>query len=174
VTGTVASPPLLSDTIRVQVLRTTRQRSRPIARNREALLATGLLLVAAILRLARLDQVQYREDDDELWNIVTGMVHSGQVPLTGMHSSLGLPNGPFQALLLAPFAWIGASPPLMTVGVGFLNVLAVALVYGFARDFFGRGVALLALLLVAVSLVSWFAWSAWSLRDVWGSSDGAR
>ncbi len=161
--GIVASPPLRRDALRVQELPTTRLRSQPDRRYLEVLVASGLLLVAAFLRFARLDQVQYREDDDELWNIVTRMVHSGQVPLTGMHSSLGLPNGPFQALLLAPFAWIGASPPLMTVGVGFLNVLAVALVYGFARDFFGRGVALLALLLVAVN-----PWPVVLSRRLWG------
>ena len=68
-----------------------------------------------------------------------------------MHSSIGLPNGPFQALLLVPFGWLGASPPLMTVGVGMLNVLAVALVYGFTRDFFGRRPALVAMLLVAIN-----------------------
>jgi len=50
-----------------------------------------------------------------------------------MHSSIGLPIGPFQALLLAPFGWVDASPAVMTAGGGLLNVLAVALVCGSRR-----------------------------------------
>ncbi|HEV7216221.1 MAG TPA: glycosyltransferase family 39 protein, partial [Chloroflexota bacterium] len=107
--------------------------------------------------------MQYREDDDALWNIVTRMVHTGRIPLAGMHSSIGLPNGPFQALLLAPFGWIDAGPALMTAGVGMLNVLAVALVFGFARDFFGRRVALVAALLIAVN-----PWAVVLSRRLWG------
>jgi hypothetical protein len=44
-----------------------------------------------------------------------------------------------------------------------LNVVAVALVYGFARDFFGRGVALVALALVAVN-----PWAVVLSRRLWG------
>ena len=115
------------------------------------------------MRLAWLGRVQYREDDDELWTIVTRMAHSGQVPLTGMHSSIGLPNGPFQALLLAPFGWVDAAPPLMTAGVALLNVLGLALLYGFAREFFGRRVAALTVLLAAVN-----PWAVVLSRRLWG------
>lgn len=122
-----------------------------------------VLGVAAFLRLACLPMVQYREDDDELWNIVSRIAHTGQIPVAGMHSSIGLPNGPFQALLLVPFGWVDASPALMTAGVGMLNLLAVALVYGFVRDFFGRRVALLAMLLVAIN-----PWAVVLSRRLWG------
>lgn len=133
------------------------------ARAWTAFATVGLLLVAAALRLARLDLVQYREDDDALWTIVTRIARTGSLPVTGMHSSIGLPNGPFQAWLLAPFALVGATPPIMTAGVGLLNVLGVALVYGFARDFFGKRVALVALLLVAVN-----PWAVVLSRRLWG------
>jgi 4-amino-4-deoxy-L-arabinose transferase-like glycosyltransferase len=129
----------------------------------DSILAVLIVFLAAGLRLAQLGNVQYREDDDELWNIVTRLAHTGQVPLTGMHSSIGLSNGPFQALLLAPFGWIGADPALMTAGVSMLNVIAVVLVYGFAREFFGRSVALLAMLLTAVN-----PWAVVLSRRLWG------
>ncbi len=122
-----------------------------------------LLLLASYMRLAHLDLVQYREDDDALWNIVMRMFRTGVVPLTGMHSSIGLPNGPFQVLLLAPFGWVGASPPIMTGAVGLMNVLAVACVYGFTRDFFGCRAALFALLLVAAN-----PWAVVLSRRLWG------
>lgn len=131
--------------------------------NWEAMLAGAVLLLAALLRLARLDSMQYREDDDALWTIVTRMARTGHIPITGMHSSIGLPNGPFQALLLAPFGSVGAGPALMAAGVGMLNVLAVACVYGFTRDFFGRRVALVAILLAAVN-----PWAVVLSRRLWG------
>lgn len=129
----------------------------------ERFAVVGLLLIAAYLRLSHLGLVQYRYDDDTLWSIVTGMAQTGRLPQTGMPSSTGLPNGPFQALLLAPFGWLGANPPLMTAGIGLLNVVAAALVYGFARDFFGRRVALLALLLTAAN-----PWAVVFSRRLWG------
>lgn len=132
-------------------------------RGRESAVAVFVLLVAAALRLAHLGAVQYREDDNALWNIVTGIARTGQVPVNGMPSSLGLSNGPFQALLLTPSAWVGADPALMTAGVGMLNVLAVALAYGFARDFFGRRVALAAMVLAAVN-----PWAVVLSRRLWG------
>ncbi len=120
------------------------------SRHAEIAAITALLLLSAVLRLAELNQIQYRYDDDALYNIVMRMVRTGQAPLAGLSSTIGLANGPFQAYLLAPFGWIGA-PPLMTAGVAFLNILAVAIVYGFTRDFFGRGTALLALLFVGLN-----------------------
>lgn len=132
-------------------------------RNWEHTLAVFTVFLAAVLRLTFLDLVQYREDDDALWNIITRMAHTGHVPISGMHSSIGLPNGPFQALLLAPFGWANANPALMTAGVGMLNVLAVALVFGFTRDFFGRRVALVATLLTAVN-----PWAVVLSRRLWG------
>lgn len=124
---------------------------RAFSRHVELAATVALLLVAAFLRMARLSMVQYRYDDDALYKIVTAMAQTGRLPLHGLTSTIALANGPFQAYLLAPLAWLGANPPMLTLGVMFLNLLAVALVYGFARDFFGRRVGLLALLLVAVS-----------------------
>lgn len=110
-----------------------------------------LLLLGTYLRTARLNDVQYRYDDDALWNIVTRMVRTGHPAMRGLTSTIALPNGPFQAYLLAPFGWVGAYAPLMTVGVAFLNILALAIVYAFGRDFFGRRAGLLAMLLATVS-----------------------
>jgi len=123
----------------------------PCSRPLDTGLALLLLLLGTFLRAARLNDVQYRYDDDALWKIVTQMVRSGRPALRGLTSTIALPNGPFQAYLLVPFGWVGGRAPLMTVGVIFLNVLALAIVYAFARDFFGRRVALLALLLATVS-----------------------
>lgn len=124
----------------------------------------ALLLAAAFVRLAHLSDVQFRHDDDVLWRLATTMARTGTPAATGMISSAGFPNGPLQVWLLAPLAWLGASPPAMTAGVALLNVLAVALTYGFARDFFGKRVALLSLLLVAIN-----PWAAMLSRRLWGN-----
>ncbi len=121
------------------------------SRSGEAVIVPALLLVAAFWRLAYFNQNPYRYDDHALYTIVWNLTHGGPIPTTGLTSSIGLPNGPFQALLLAPFGLVDASPALMSVGTGMLNVLAAALLYGFARDFFGRNVATLALALDVVN-----------------------
>jgi 4-amino-4-deoxy-L-arabinose transferase-like glycosyltransferase len=126
-------------------------RSQPPKRRLELAAVVLLLLVGTGLRAARLNDIQYRYDDDALWNIVTRMVRTGHLATSGLTSTIALPNGPFQAYLLAPFGWLAGLPPLMTVGVIFLNILALAIVYGFGRDFFGRRAGLLALLLAATS-----------------------
>lgn len=123
-----------------------------------------LLLAAAFVRFADLADVQFRHDDDVLWSLVTAMARTGKPAATGMISSAGFPNGPLQVWLLAPLGSIGASPPAMTAAVALLNVLAVALTYGFARDFFGKRVALLSLLLVAIN-----PWAAMLSRRLWGN-----
>ncbi|MGI8914690.1 MAG: ArnT family glycosyltransferase [Chloroflexota bacterium] len=110
-----------------------------------------LLLVGTFLRTAKIADVQYRYDDDALWNIVMRMVRSGHVAQAGLTSTIALPNGPFQAYLLAPFGWLGGNASLMTFGVAFLNVLALAVAYALGCDFFGRRVGLLALVLVTAS-----------------------
>ncbi len=112
---------------------------------------TPLLFLASFLRLGHLGLVSYRYDDDILWNIVTRIARSGQVPYKAMWSSMGLDNGPFQALLLLPAAWIGESPVLMIATVAALNVVSLAIAYRFARDFFGTRVALITLILAAAN-----------------------
>ncbi|MCL4544180.1 MAG: glycosyltransferase family 39 protein [Chloroflexi bacterium] len=129
----------------------------------ERLAAIALLWVATFLRLWDLGLVQYRQDDDDLRQLVLGMLHPLSWPVAGMHSSLGLSNGPFQVLLLALAGVWANSPPGMTAIVALLNVLACACVYGFARDFLGRRVALLALLFVAIN-----PWSVVLSRRLWG------
>ena len=121
------------------------------SRHAELAAVIALLLLAAFLRMARLSMIQYRFDDDALYKIVTAMARTGRLPERGLTSTIALANGPFQAYLLAPLAWLGANLPMLTLGVIFLNILAVAIVYAFARDFFGRRAGLLALLLVAVN-----------------------
>ena len=141
-----AAPPAPAPVV-APPLPTARRRGRP----GELAAVVALLLLATALRVARLSLVQYKYDDDALFTIVTRMARTGHVPTAGLTSSIGLANGPFQAYLLAPFGWVGADPPLMTTGVALLNILGVAVVYAFARDFFGRRAALFALLLAAAN-----------------------
>jgi 4-amino-4-deoxy-L-arabinose transferase-like glycosyltransferase len=142
-----ASPPAT-----LPATRPGRQATRGFDRRSLELTAVVLLLlVGTFLRTARISDVQYRYDDDALWNIVMRMVRSGHIAEAGLTSTISLPNGPFQAYLLAPFGWLGGLVPFMTLGVAFLNILALAIVYRFGRDFFGPRVGLIALLLATVS-----------------------
>ncbi|MCL4459496.1 MAG: glycosyltransferase family 39 protein [Chloroflexi bacterium] len=116
------------------------------------LLLVGLTLaLATYLRLAYLDFGQFRPDDANLWEIARNAFDQHRLLDRGMVSSIGVPNGPFQAYLLMlamPFTSRLIGPYIV---VALLNVLAVAACWGFTRAYFGRGIALIAALLFAVN-----------------------
>jgi 4-amino-4-deoxy-L-arabinose transferase-like glycosyltransferase len=130
---------------------------------RDLLFVFFTLCIAFLLRVWDLSQQQYREDDANLRNLVLRLLQTGLWPVHGMHSSLGLPNGPFQVLLLLPVALVSTKPPVLTLTVAMLNVAACFLLYAFARDAWGRGVASLALLFASIN-----PWAVVLSRRLWG------
>lgn len=125
-----------------------------------------VVLLAAALRLYRIDYAQYRGDDDMIMSLAFRLLHSGEPPLHGVISSLGVDNGPVSVYLLAFPLALGADEVGVTVFIAGLNTLAVALTYLFVRSFFGRRTALITTLLFAVN-----PWAVVYGRRIWLNAD---
>ncbi|MFN8596947.1 MAG: glycosyltransferase family 39 protein [Anaerolineae bacterium] len=122
-----------------------------------------VVLLAAYLRLNHLEWTEFKLDEAHLSQLAYDMARHGQIPLTGIGSSVGIVNPPLAAWLLAiPYA-VSNSPIVATGFIAALNVLAVLACYGLARKAFkSDGAALIATLLFAVS-----PWAVIHARKVW-------
>ncbi len=127
------------------------------------LLLLAILLLAAYLRLNHLEWTEFKLDEAHLSQLAYDMARHGQIPLTGIGSSVGVVNPPLAAWLLAiPYA-LSTSPIVATGFIAVLNVLAVLACYGLARKVLkSDGAALIATLLFAVS-----PWAVIHSRKVW-------
>lgn len=120
------------------------------------------MLLAAMLRLYRLDYAQYRGDDDAMVFLALRALRFRELPLHGFNSSLGVDNGPVAVyLLMLPLA-LGADELGATTFMALLNILAVALTYLFIQSFFGQRIALITTLLFAAN-----PWAVVYSRRAW-------
>ena len=122
-----------------------------------------ILFLAAYLRLNHLEWTEFKLDEAHLSQLAYDMGRHGQIPLTGIGSSVGVVNPPLAAWLLAvPYA-LSPSPIVATGFIAALNVLAVMACYGLARKVFNsNGTALITTLLFAVS-----PWAIIHARKIW-------
>ena len=134
----------------------------------EIIAVTLVLLLAAYLRLNHLDWTEFKLDEAHLSQLAYDMAQHGEVPLTGIGSSVGIVNPPLAAWLLAvPYA-VSSSPIVATAFIALLNVLAVAMCYGLSRRMFAPigdrawWAALIAALMLAVA-----PWAVFHSRKVW-------
>jgi len=139
--------------------------SKPLAGGRERLssLATflrkeralaGILLLGSLLRLFYLQYGQYGSDDERLWAQALRSIAAHTLPASGIRSSIGANNGPFQVYLVMPAAALFGQAPLAgAIVVALLNAAAVYFLYRLVAEPFGRRPALIAALLFAVN--SW-------------------
>ncbi len=104
-----------------------------------ALCAVGLLMRWYDLPLAEFN-------GDQAWvvNRAYDLVTRGDLPLVGIGSSVGPPQGPLELYLLALPLLLSADPLVATAFVGLLQVLAVVGTYFLAARYFGRPVGLTA------------------------------
>jgi hypothetical protein len=145
------------------------RRTQYVSRRTLEIIAVSLvLLLAAYLRLNHLEWTEFKLDEAHLSQIAFDMARHGQIPLTGIGSSVGIVNPPLAAWLLAiPYA-VSSSPIVATAFIALLNVVAVALCYGLSRRMFAplgeRAwlAALIAALLFAVA-----PWAVIHSRKVW-------
>jgi hypothetical protein len=131
-------------------------------------LLVAVLLLAAYLRLNHLDWTEFKLDEANLSQLAYRMARAGEIPLTGIGSSVGIVNPPLAAWLLAiPYA-LSASPIVATGFIALSNVVAVALCYGLGRRMFAPfgerawWAAVSAALLFAVA-----PWAVFHSRKVW-------
>jgi hypothetical protein len=104
---------------------------------RELLGICGIVVVAAIERTWRLDLTQLAYDETSAASLVAAWHYQGLFPLTGIVSSVGIPNPPGWPYLLA-LALLPFDSPYALVGLGVANgLLAVGLVWWVARRWIG-------------------------------------
>ena len=78
----------------------------------------AIVLLAAYLRLNHLEWTEFKLDEAHLSQLAYDMARHGQIPLTGIGSSVGVVNPPLAAWLLAiPYA-ISTSPIVATGAPG--------------------------------------------------------
>jgi len=121
-----------------------------------------VLLLSAVLRLRTLDIVEFKLDEALALVLTNQFVGAGQVPLTGMPSSMGPYNPPLMIYLLALPFLCSPEPEATTGFVAAINVVAVALTYWVGRKLFNRSVGLVAAALLACS-----PWAIAFSRKIW-------
>ncbi len=132
------------------------------ARWRHALL---LLLLTALALWPRWDRLQYVTfRGDQAWSINRALdfVLNGDVPLTGIRSSVGTAQGALEIWLLALPVTINPDPAFVTGFVGLLQVGAVLLTYLLGTRYFGAGVGALAAFSYAIN-----PWAINYARRIW-------
>lgn len=129
---------------------------------RDGLVLILILCVAALLRFGQAGIAEFFHDDAMVASMVQDMVTGGGIPLTGINSSVGIPNPPTSIYALAlPFA-LDLNPMTTIYFIMGWNVVGVGLLWFIAHRYFGRTVALVAGLTYAVS-----PWAVLYSRKIW-------
>jgi hypothetical protein len=133
----------------------------PITR-RDIFVLLLICLLATLMRFYRGDVVEYFHDDAMLASMAQEMVTGGDIPLTGILSSTGIPNPPTSVYVMAvPFA-LSLDPLGAIAFVLCLNVLGVGLVWLMGHRYFGRMVGFWAGVFYALS-----PWAVFYSRKIW-------
>jgi hypothetical protein len=122
----------------------------------------AILFLAAIMRLGESGIVEFRHDEAMLSLMTQDMLSGKGIPLTGIPSSVGVPNPPISVYILAiPYA-LSNSPLFATLFIAVLNVMGVGLLWWMARRYFGRMGAIIAGVAYAVN-----PWAILYSRKIW-------
>ncbi len=128
----------------------------------EWLMLAAILLLAGLLRLGAPGTVEFKRDEAALSLLALDIASGRDLPLLGIGSSVGVPNSPLSAWVLAiPYA-LSHDPQVATAFVGLLNVAAVLGVYVLARRYYGPWAALVAGLTLAAG-----PWAVIYSRKLW-------
>ena len=127
-----------------------------------ALLPLLIVLLAALVRFVYPGVVEFKHDEATLSLLALDWLDGGAFPLTGMPSSVGVPNAPASVYVIAlPFA-LGADALAATLFVAGLNVLGVGLLWFIAYRYLGTAPALVAGLVYALN-----PWAILYSRKIW-------
>ena len=138
---------------------TQRTRIRPV----EWVVLVAIVALAATLRLARLDLMEFKADEAAAIAIAAPIVNGGHWPEVGLVSSVGIHNPPLFLYLVAVAMAVSFNPEFVTgLLVGGLAVLGVALTFIVIRPRFGAFAALSAAALFACS-----PWAVLYTRKIW-------
>src|SRR5438067_8705417 len=139
-----------------------------ISRHRVGLILSATIVVAAAVRLARLDLMQFKADESDACRLafhVLGLSEPGVgtfFPTTGLEARVGIPNPPLFVYLMALPLAVMNTPMAAVVFVAATNVVAVWLCYVAGRRYFSTFVGLAAAVMFTVS-----PWAIVYSRKIW-------
>ncbi|MCE5257564.1 MAG: glycosyltransferase family 39 protein [Chloroflexi bacterium] len=131
------------------------------ARRRDVLLLCAVLILAALLRLTNLSQIEFKLDEARHLESAQRIVTGQEFPLVGSRSSVGVAKPALFTWLLAIPALFGRDPRLAAGFIALLNVAAAGGLFWTGKRYFGWLPALLAALLYAVN-----PWAVFFSRDI--------
>ena len=112
----------------------------PIQR-RDWLVLLLILFVAGLMRFGNAGVVEFFHDDAMLSTLAQEMVAGERFPLTGINSSVGIPNPPTSVYVMTiPFV-VNSNPMTAIYFIMGLNVIGVGLLWLIAHRYFGRTIA---------------------------------
>lgn len=135
---------------------------RRLHRRWELITCIGILFLAAVLRLGCPGITEFKRDEATLSRLALDLAKGDQFPVLGIGSSVGFPNAPINVYLFSIPYIVGDNPLLATLFVGFLNIIAVALLWKMTRRYFGPEAAFLTSLFYAAS-----PWAVIYSRKIW-------
>ncbi|MDQ7025938.1 MAG: hypothetical protein Q9P44_10305 [Anaerolineae bacterium] len=131
-------------------------------KRRDLIILTLILFIAALMRFSQPGIVEFFHDDAMLSTLAQEMAAGERFPVTGINSSVGIPNPPPSVYVMAlPFA-LNSNPIVAIFFVMGLNVIGVGLLWLIAHRYFGRTIALITGLTYAVS-----PWAVLYSRKIW-------
>lgn len=134
-------------------------------RTKEILLFIVVMLVATFLRMGDIGITEFKRDEAVLSQLARNVATGEDLPLLGMGSSTGFPNSPVSVYLFAIPYFFGSTPVLGNLFVVMMNLIALALIWKFARRYYGRVAAFVAGLAFAVN-----PWAVIYSRKIWAQN----
>lgn len=133
-----------------------------VIKRRDWLVLLLILFVAALMRFGQAGIVEFFHDDAMLSSLAQEMAAGERFALTGINSSVGIPNPPTSVYVMAIPFFFDSNPMIAIYFVMTLNVIGVGLLWLIAHRYFGRTVALAAGLAYALS-----PWATLYSRKIW-------
>lgn len=133
-----------------------------ILKARDVAVLAFILIVAALIRFSEAGRVEFFHDEAMLSMLAQEMADGQTFPLTGIVSSVGLPNPPTSVWVMALPYLFTSSPLVATLFVAALNVIGVGVLWFIARRYLGATAALIAALVYALN-----PWAVLYSRKIW-------
>jgi 4-amino-4-deoxy-L-arabinose transferase-like glycosyltransferase len=131
-------------------------------RARDGITLLLVLLIVAVLRLGDLPLAEFFHDEAMVSLLAQDLALGESFPMTGIISSVGLPNPPQAVYVMALPYLLGNDPLLATLYVAVLNIIGVGLVWAIGHRYLGRNAGLVAGLVYALS-----PWAVLYSRKIW-------
>jgi hypothetical protein len=129
---------------------------------RERIALIVILAAAALVRLWRLDLMEFKSDEAQACQLGLQIAAHEHFPLTGLLSSVGVPNPPLFVYLLALPLGLSAEPVSAAVAIACANLAAVWVCFLVGRRYFSSWIGVAAAALYALS-----PWAIVFSRKIW-------